>query len=93
MKSAVRYRFIALALIIFISQMLLLVHAISHIDKENVQCQLCVSQAQQSHSLPIPTIYIKVIQGHAPLHDIEVPAFPDLDPTRPYLQRAPPFIA
>ena len=92
MNACVR-RFLALALLFFLCQTALLVHAAIHIDKNSVQCQLCVCQAQQNHGLPVPTFYIKVNLGYSPLPHTVLPAFADRDQTRPYFQRAPPVIA
>ena len=93
MKSIARRRYLILALILFFSQTLLLIHATVHIDKENVQCQLCVSQAQQSHGLPVPGYHFTAIQGQDPLRHSVIPSIPDGNRVHPYFQRAPPLIA
>lgn len=93
MDPKVSHRFLALALVLFMSQTLLFVHAIKHIDKDNVQCPLCITQAQQSHGLPVLSYHLHFVQGQLPAPDVVLPSIPDLNHLHAYFQRAPPVIA
>lgn len=93
MYPKVSHRFIALALVLFMSQTLLFIHAIKHIDKDNVQCPLCITQAQQSHGLPVLSYHFHSVQGQTPAPDVLLPSIPDQNHTYPYFQRAPPVSA
>ena len=93
MKLVTRARCLALVLMLFISQTVLLVHAVSHTGKDSVKCVLCVCQAQQAHSLPAHNFYLTQPHGQFVKADTIRLLAPAKNQPHYYLQRAPPYIS
>jgi len=93
LKSLIHRGGLALVLIIFCSQTALLAHVVYHTDKEGVNCQLCICQAQQANGLPALDYYLPVAPGRLTDNTILHPYFPATVQLHPYYQRAPPLVA
>ena len=93
MKLVTRGRCLALVLMIFISQTVLLIHATGHTGKDSVKCVLCVCQGQQAHSLPVHNFYLALPQTHFSKPDTVQLLSPVKNTHRSYFQRAPPVIS
>ena len=90
MRKTLNHYLVSLALVFITNQTLLLVHEVSHVDKGNTPCHVCISQSHQSHALPATPLYDDAGRSTGSQPETAVPLHVVSDRALPYQQRAPP---
>ncbi|MBT7951057.1 MAG: hypothetical protein HN764_05490 [Gammaproteobacteria bacterium] len=93
MSISTRQLCLTLSLLIALSQVALAVHASGHSGPDQITCQLCIGQSQQTHAITPSILQFAPIITTPPRHSQQhVSAnLPLLQLA--YSQRAPPFLA